>query len=136
MRSSQILSVPYASVGGMTPTTEGVDPWPVDTVTTYPLALSRRGDGRLTRAEGPRTLEQQELRERLDRRREQAIERAGAVWARWRHTISQMTPREQAEAAWSPTSRYTVDELEDLIRIERGLDPIHAKTGLKESADD
>lgn len=33
-----------------------------------------------------------------------------------------MSPREQAEAAaWSPTSRHAVDELEDLIREERGL---------------
>jgi hypothetical protein len=34
-----------------------------------------------------------------------------------------MTPREQAEAAWTPTSPYTVDELEDLIRERRGLEP-------------
>lgn len=61
-----------------------------------------------------------------ERTREQAIERAGAALARWRHTIAQMTPREQAEAAWSPTSKHTVDELEDLIRIRRGLDPIHS----------
>lgn len=61
------------------------------------------------------------------RTREQAIARAGAALARWRHTISQMTPREQAEAAWSPTSKHTVDELEDLIRIDRGLDPIHSR---------
>lgn len=116
----------------MTPTPDNVDPWPVDTVTTYPLAPSRRGDGTLTRAEGPRTLEQQELRDRLDRTQEQAIARAGAALARWRHTISQMTPREQAEAAWSRTSKYTVDELEDLIRIERGLDPIRTETTSKE----
>lgn len=42
-----------------------------------------------------------------------------------RITTAQMTPREQAEAAWSPTSRFTVDELEDLIRSDRGLAPVH-----------
>lgn len=42
-------------------------------------------------------------------------------------TVAQMTPREQAEAAWSPTSRHSVDELEDLIRADRGLPPVHAQ---------
>lgn len=42
-------------------------------------------------------------------------------------TMAQMTPREQAEAAWSPTSTLTVDELEDRIRIRRGLPPVHAQ---------
>lgn len=37
----------------------------------------------------------------------------------------QMTPREQAEAAWTPTSPYTVDELEDRIRARRGMQPAH-----------
>lgn len=40
---------------------------------------------------------------------------------------AQMTPREQAEAAWTPTSPHTVDELEDLIRADRGMAPVHAK---------
>lgn len=39
--------------------------------------------------------------------------------------IAQMTPREQAEAAWTPTEKRTVDELEDLIRVDRGLAPRH-----------
>ncbi|WP_165764035.1 hypothetical protein [Nocardioides sp. PD653] len=39
--------------------------------------------------------------------------------------MAQMTPREQAEAAWTPTSTHTVDELEDLIRAERGMAPLH-----------
>lgn len=30
-----------------------------------------------------------------------------------------MTPREQAEAAWTPTSAYTVEQLETLIRQRR-----------------
>lgn len=39
--------------------------------------------------------------------------------------IAQMTPREQAEAAWTPTSTHTVEELEDLIRADRGMAPLH-----------
>jgi hypothetical protein len=35
-----------------------------------------------------------------------------------------MTPREQAEGAWTPTSRFNVDELEDQIRADRGLPPL------------
>lgn len=55
----------------------------------------------------------------------ECIRRAGAVLAASDLAIAQMTPREQAEAAWTPTSRLTVDELEDRIRVHRGLDPIH-----------
>lgn len=40
-------------------------------------------------------------------------------------TCAQMTPREQAEAAWSPTSPYSVEELEDRIRVRRGMPRIH-----------
>jgi len=42
-------------------------------------------------------------------------------------TEALMTPREQAEAAWTPGCGYTVDELEDLIRQDRGMPPIHSK---------
>ena len=56
---------------------------------------------------------------------QQAIAAAGAVLAASDLAIAQMTPREQAGAAWTPTSRHTVDELEDRIRVRRGLDPIH-----------
>jgi hypothetical protein len=53
--------------------------------------------------------------------REQAIQRAGEVLADEAIACLQMTPREQAEAAWTPTSPYSVTELEELIRTERGL---------------
>lgn len=58
--------------------------------------------------------------------REEAVAAAGDLLAEQDLAIASMTPREQAEAAWTPTSPYTVDELEDRIRIRRGLDPIHA----------
>lgn len=60
-----------------------------------------------------------------DRRqtREEAIAAAAAVLATSNAACAQMTPREQAEAAWTPTSPYTVDELEDRIRAQRGLSP-------------
>lgn len=61
-----------------------------------------------------------EQRERYD----QAIKEAGKVLAASDLAMAQMTPREQAEAAWTPTSRYSVDELEELIRAERGMPPI------------
>lgn len=60
-----------------------------------------------------------------ERTQEQAIKRAAAAYAAARTACAQMTPREQAEAAWTPTSRYSVDELEDRIRRRRGMDPIH-----------
>ncbi len=50
-----------------------------------------------------------------------AIEAAGEALAATRLAASRMTPREQAESAWTPTSRFTVDELEDRIRARRGL---------------
>ncbi len=59
--------------------------------------------------------------------REQAIKAAGEAFAQALHDAEQMTPRELAEAAWSPTSTRSVDELEDDIRARRGLAPIHAK---------
>jgi len=57
------------------------------------------------------------------RTREQAIARAGKAWAQARHAMAQMTPREQAEAAWHPGHPNTVDELENRIRARRGLPP-------------
>lgn len=53
----------------------------------------------------------------------EAIRSAGQKLAASDLAQAQMTPREQAEAAWTPTSRFTVDELEDLIRMERGMEP-------------
>ena len=50
-----------------------------------------------------------------------AIERAGHVLAAGRRAAAQMTARELAEAAWTPTCGMTVDELEDRIRKRRGL---------------
>jgi hypothetical protein len=53
--------------------------------------------------------------------RDEAIAAAGAKLAASDLACAQMTPREQAEAAWTPTSRLSVDELEDRIRVERGM---------------
>lgn len=63
-------------------------------------------------------------------KKQAAISEAGKKLAVSDQAIAQMTPREQAEAAWTPTSRYaSVDELEDAIRAQRGLPPVHsAKT--------
>lgn len=58
------------------------------------------------------------------RTRAEAVASAGAKLAASDLACAQMTPREQAEAAWTPTSPYTVDELEDLIRTDRGLAPV------------
>lgn len=55
--------------------------------------------------------------------RTEAITRAGAVLAASDDAIAQMTPREQATAAWTPTSSVSVEQLEDRIRRERGLEP-------------
>lgn len=60
--------------------------------------------------------------------REECIADAGAHLAQMRRACAQMTPREQAEAAWTPTSPYSVDELEDLIRGRRGMAPARRKT--------
>ncbi len=56
----------------------------------------------------------------------EAIREAGRVLAAARRTADAMTPRELAEAAWTPTTGCTVDELEDEIRADRGLPPRHA----------
>lgn len=55
----------------------------------------------------------------------ECIRRAGALLAASDEAIAQMTPREQAEAAWTPTEPFSVDEKEDLIREGRGLQPVH-----------
>ena len=60
--------------------------------------------------------------------RADCIKAAGVALAQMQHDVALMTPREQAEAAWTPTSGLTVDELEDLIRQDRGLAPIHRTT--------
>lgn len=54
-----------------------------------------------------------------------AIQTAGSKLATSDMAIALMTPREQAEAAWTPTSRFSVDELEDLIREQRGMGSHH-----------
>ena len=52
--------------------------------------------------------------------REAAVRRAATAYVHARSACAQMTPREQAEAAWTPTGP-SVDELERRIRIRRGL---------------
>lgn len=63
---------------------------------------------------------------------EECVADAAAVLVTSDQTVARMTPREQAEAAWSPTSRLSVDELEDRIRAERGMSALdrqrHSKT--------
>ena len=59
----------------------------------------------------------------------ECIRRAGAVLAASDLAIAQMTPREQAEAAWTPTEPFSIEEKEDLIRERRGLSPVHHDTG-------
>jgi hypothetical protein len=51
---------------------------------------------------------------------EQAIRNAGRTLALGRQLIATMTPRQQAEAAYTPTGP-SVDELEARIRKQRGL---------------
>ena len=58
------------------------------------------------------------------RTRDEAITNAARVYSHMRATCAQMTPREQAEAAYA-VGGPSVDELEDRIRIRRGLAPIH-----------
>lgn len=53
----------------------------------------------------------------------EAIERAGRTLANGRRAMAQMTAREQAEAAYTPTGP-SVDDLEDRIRADRGLPPL------------
>lgn len=49
-----------------------------------------------------------------------AIARAGKTFAAGRRATAQMTAREQAVAAWTPTGP-SIDELEERIRQRRGL---------------
>ena len=57
---------------------------------------------------------------------EAAVQRVAEAFRNARALVAQMTPREQAEAAWRDNSPYaSVDELEDQIRIDRGMAPIH-----------
>lgn len=65
--------------------------------------------------------------------REKAVDAAGKKLAASRVACAQMTPREQAEAAHKPYPCpihgvvHSVDELEQQIRVERGLEP-HARS--------
>lgn len=69
-----------------------------------------------------RPIHTQDIRPRITRA--EAIQAAGELAAEQYLARLSMTPREQAEAAWSPTSPYSVDELEDLIREDRDLPPL------------
>lgn len=55
--------------------------------------------------------------------REERIARFAALMDASDAACAQMTPREQAEAAWHPGSTKTVDELADDLRALRGLAP-------------
>lgn len=59
--------------------------------------------------------------------RQECIDEAGYALAMSNHLCAGMTPREQAEAAWTPTGP-PVDELEARIREQRGLPPLQAKS--------
>jgi hypothetical protein len=54
--------------------------------------------------------------------RAEAIDAAAEVFAAADLACAQMTPREQAEAAWTPTSPYDVEQLEQRIRVRREQD--------------
>jgi hypothetical protein len=56
--------------------------------------------------------------------KEESIRAAGRAYANGLRTQAQMTPREQAEGAWTPTYRGTVEDLEDLIRADRGMEQL------------
>lgn len=55
-----------------------------------------------------------------------AARAAGETLAEHLIAMESMTPREAAEAIWSPTSSRTVEEIEDRVRADRGLPPKHA----------
>lgn len=59
----------------------------------------------------------------MSRPSQTAIEQAGHALAVTRLAAEAMSPREQAEAAYTPTGP-SVDELEDEIRADRGLPPL------------
>lgn len=61
----------------------------------------------------------------MSKSRSDCIRDAGLLLAQMQVDVLAMTPREQAEAAWTPTCGLSVEELEDRIRVRRGLDPIH-----------
>lgn len=69
--------------------------------------------------------------------RDEALDAAADVLVASNAAIAQMTPREQAEAAWTPTSTSSVDEIEDRIRAKRGMAPLdrsHTGTAAQRSA--
>lgn len=68
--------------------------------------------------------------------RDECLDAAADVLITSNMAIAQMTPREQAEAAWTPTlsaasngELRSVDDLEDLIRQERGMAPLDRSKG-------
>lgn len=56
-----------------------------------------------------------------ERTTEQALDNAARAYANARATCAQTTPAEQARAAWTLSSPYTLEELEDRIRARRGM---------------
>lgn len=50
-----------------------------------------------------------------------AMDRAAAAFVAGQRAAEQMTPREQAEAAFTPADGRSIDEIEDSIRRRRGL---------------
>lgn len=56
--------------------------------------------------------------------RDECVSQAGRVLAQARADLAVLSPREQAEAAYTP-SGPSVDEIEDRIRLRRGMTPIH-----------
>jgi hypothetical protein len=61
--------------------------------------------------------------------RAEAITAVVAVLDASDDAIEQMTPAEQAEAAWHPGCGRTVAQLEAEIRAERGLEPLNRGAG-------
>lgn len=62
----------------------------------------------------------------MARTREQCIDAAAQALVAGRLADRFLTCREIAEQAWTPTSKYSsIDELEDVLRAERGMPPIH-----------
>lgn len=55
---------------------------------------------------------------------DECLDAAADVLVTSNAAIAQMTPREQAEAAYTPTGALSVDELEDRIRARRGMAPL------------
>ena len=58
--------------------------------------------------------------------RDEAYAEAGQILAQAVADTEAMSPRQVAELAYSPTGT-SVNQLEDQIRVERGLEPIHAR---------